>query len=232
MRRVRQADLRDMPRRTRRVPELPARGQGRSRHRDAPADPGSGPAPARAARACAVRRRSPRRRTRSNRARSSRLAIRSGRWPCSRCSTANNRARCGAKRCRRSGSTSASGVSGGLLWLIAQVPFLGFSAWVLVPLLPPTLSRRERLLRHQDVERRRGARAGGHELARRALASERRELAIAPQKRARRVGVIDDRTRIGIAGEERQRKLRASRRIARTTSRPARARSSLTQRRT
>jgi uncharacterized membrane protein len=25
---------------------------------------------------------------------------------------------------------------GALLWLIAQVPFMGFSAWVLLPLLP------------------------------------------------------------------------------------------------
>ena len=87
-----------------------------------------------------------------------------------------------------------------VLSLIAQVPFLGFSAWVLVPLLLP-LFHRQRLLRHQDVEWRGRTHPGREQLARRPPASGRRERAVAIQKRASRLLVIHDGRRIRVLTE-------------------------------
>ncbi len=56
--------------------------------------------------ASAARSPSPCRRIRSSLERWSRSATRCGRWHCSRCSIASNRAGCGARRFRRSASTS------------------------------------------------------------------------------------------------------------------------------
>ncbi len=121
-----------------RLPQLPACGEGRGRDGNPSADrrpgaaaPGGGPTGA------PRRQTSPPPPTRSSRAPSSPSDIRCGRWPSSRFSTASNRASFAAKPFKRWASTPASSGFWALLSLISQIPFLGFSAWVLVPLLAP-----------------------------------------------------------------------------------------------
>ena len=162
MHRLRQADLRDLPRRTRRLPELPSRSQGRGGHRYAPARfPAQVPPARRAARACAARATvaAPSDPVESR----ALVALGYPLWPLGADLAARPQAIAqpatpsvpGARLQRR-----LLRASGALLSLIAQVPFIGFSAWVLRAAARAALSDRQRLLRHQDLERRRRPRSG------------------------------------------------------------------------
>jgi len=175
---MRQGDLCNVPRRARRLPELPARRKGRSRDRHASANPGAGTASAGA-----------RERSRQGygsgcagsgvnaRTRSSWLsALAAGPALAARSQTI-----------AQSAPPSASGarVQPRLLWLlgpsvadrtssVSRLFSLGAR-----PAARAALSRRQRVLRHQDLERRRRTHTGRHQLDRRTASSRRYELAIA-----------------------------------------------------
>ncbi len=183
--RMRQADLRHVPRRARRLPQLPARGEGRGRNRHASANPGAvppRPAPASVRGTATVA-------TPPDPVESRALvALGYPLWPLALISLLDRK----QSRSLRRQALQALGFNLGFFgfWGAAvadradSVPRLfrvGARAAART-----ALPRRQRLLRHQDLERRRRTHSGRHQLARRAASSGRDELAVAPQKSPRR----------------------------------------------